>query len=136
MKNGVLNFLKKYRLLVWLNMLVLIGTVCFGVFGRHIFVSKSEFISLSLYSVYALIGLPIYSFIYGCMSYLIYKKVWFQQMLLAITLALAFVFENFISGRLGEIVPTVIIFTPCFVVISLFGSAIGFIVRTMKENDV
>ena len=116
MKRKFLSFLRKYWFLILLNIIVLIGTVLSKVFG-DIYVVQSEVLSYNFHSIFVLLILPVYSLMYGIVSYAIYKKIWYPQFLLLITLVLDFLLiEEFIFGLL--------LLTPCYMVVSFIGIAV------------
>lgn len=126
MKNRFLNLLRKYRLLLLLNIFILIATVFSKIFGE-LYIIKRDFFSFNLHTVYVFAVLPIYSIIYGCLSYIICKKVWFPQMLLVVTMVLGFLLTEFLinfgNGDNGLIV-AVLILIPCYTIFSISVSLI------------
>ena len=135
MKNRFLIFFNAHWFFVLLNIIMLIGTIFSNVFG-DVYIQKKSLYSFNLHSVYVFVILPIYSLIYGCLSYVIYKKIWFQQILLAITLLLAFLITELISVEPNGLIFGILILTPSFTFFSIFTSSITKIIykiiRTMK----
>lgn len=123
MKNKLLNFLKKYWFFVFLNIIMLTGTVLSKVFG-DVYVQKNELYSFNLHSIYVFTVIPIYSLIYGCLSYVVCKKIWFQQILLALTLFLGFLITELISVEANGLIFGVLILIPCCTIFSILASAI------------
>jgi len=116
MKRRFLSFLRKYWLLVLLNIIVLIGTVLSKIFG-YIYVVKSEVLSYNFHSIFVLLILPVYSLLYGIVSYAIYKKILYPQILLLATLVLDFLL-------IGEFIFGLFLLTPCYIVVSFIGIAV------------
>ncbi len=135
MKNRFLNFLRKYWFLVLLNLIILIGMILSKIFG-DVYIQKNVLYSFNLHSVYVFAMLPIYSLLYGCLSYIVCRKIWFPQPLLAITLFSGFLIsELFPVGDSGILV--ILILIPCFTFFSIFTSAITafifYVSRKLKE---
>ena len=115
MKRKFLQFLRKYWVCVCLNIILLVGTVISRLFGG-VYIQKTPILSYNLHSIYVLNVIPVYSSIYGCISYFINKKIVHQQILLAITLILVFVVAE--NGAIwGNI-----ILTPFCMIISILSS--------------
>ena len=121
MKNRFLNFFSTHWLFVLLNIIILIGTIFSKVFG-DVYIQKNDLYSFNLHSIYIFVILPIYSLIYGFLSYVVYKKIWFQQLLLAITLLLGFLITELISVETNGLIFGVLILTPIFTLFSIFTS--------------
>lgn len=104
MKNRFLNFFAKYWLSFILCTIMFLGIVFSRIFG-NVYISENSFYSFDLHTIYIFIGLPIFSLIYGCLSYIVCKKMWFQQILLATTLLLGLLIVEATTGiHLGTIV--------------------------------
>ena len=109
MKKKLCDFLRKYWFVLLLNLIMLIGTVLSNVF-QDLYVDNSGYFTIKLYSIYVIVILPICSAVYGCLSYIICKKIWIQQLFLAITLLLGFLIVEDI-GLTAIIVPIFTIFS-------------------------
>ena len=44
--------------------------------------SSGDMIRFDLGDLYLIFGIPLYSFVYGCISYIILKKAWLPQLIL------------------------------------------------------
>lgn len=118
MKKKFLLFLNDHWFIILLNTLMLIGTVFSNIFG-DIYIKKNTLYSFNLHSIYVLVVLPIYSLIYGCISYVVYKRLWSQQILLAIALLLAFLITELIAVESNGLIIGIIILTPSFTFFSI-----------------
>lgn len=128
MKKKLFDFSRKYWFVLLLNLIILIGTVFSKVF-KDLYVNDSGYFSITLYSIFVIVILPICSAVYGCLSYIICKKIWIQQLFLAITLLLGFLIVEFIG--------LTVIIVPCFTIISIFASLItkffSWLIRETKK---
>ena len=123
MKKALLQLFYQYRLLVWFNIIMIISAVLSSVMG-DIYVVQNEVLSYNLHSIFVLRILPVYSLLYGIVSYLIYKKLRYPQLLLLTTLVLAFLFAEFISLDISGLIVGFFLLTPCYMVVSFIGTAI------------
>lgn len=135
MKNEFLNFLKKYWRLVLINLIIVIGIVLSKIFG-DVYIQKNALYSFNLHSVYVFTVLPIYSLLYGCLSYTVCRKIWFQQLILAIALLLGLLISELFSAEDSAIL-VILILVPCFTLFSIFTSVITafifYVGRKLKE---
>ncbi len=126
MKKRVFDFLRKYWFVLLLNLIILIGIV-FSKYFNDLYVNDSGYFSITLFSIFVIVILPICSVAYGCLSYIVYKKIWIQQLFLVITLLLGFLIVEFIG--------LTVIIVPCFMIISIFASLITkFFSWLMRES--
>ena len=83
MKNRFLSFLRKYWFCLLLSIIMVIGI---HLSTRYADVYKTgnvgDMIRFDLGDLYLIFGLPLYSFVYGCLSYTILKKAWLPQLIL------------------------------------------------------
>ena len=83
MKNRFLNFLKKYWLCILLSIIMIIGVLLSTRYANlYKTGSDSSMIRFDLRDLYLIYGLPLYSLIYGCLSYIKTKKIWIPQLIL------------------------------------------------------
>ena len=82
MKNRFLSFLRKYWFCLLLSIIMVIGI---HLSTRYADVYKTgnvgDMIRFDLGDLYLIFGLPLYSFVYGCLSYTILKKAWLPQLI-------------------------------------------------------
>ena len=137
MKKHLHNFFYQYRLLVLFNIIMIISTVFSSVMG-DIYVVQNEVLSYNLHSIFVLRILPVYSLLYGIVSYAIYKKIRYPQLLLLTTLVLSFLFAELISLDISGLIVGFFILTPCYMVVSFVGIAVILIlcklINEIKEN--
>ena len=137
MKKHFHNFFYQYRLLVLFNIIMIISTVLSLVMG-DIYVVQNEVLSYNLHSIFVLRILPVYSLLYGIVSYAIYKKIRYPQFLLLTTLVLSFLFAELISLDISGLIVGFLILTPCYMVVSFVGIAVILIpcklINEIKEN--
>ena len=128
MKNRFLNFLKKYWLCILLSIIMVIGV---SLSTRYANLYKSG--SLDLRELYLVFGLPLYSLIYGCLSYIKTKKIWFPHLILC-TVTFLFWFRLDIKALAWA---GTFIWSAYPVIFSLIGTAITafifFIIKSAKE---
>lgn len=136
MKNRFLSSLRKYWFCFLLSVLMVIG-LCLTAEYADVYQTGSEgdMIRFNLGDLYLIYGIPIYSCIYGCLSFAILKKAWFPQLIL-----FAVVFTFFLTQGIAEALAWegTYIWSAVPVVFSLIGTAITalicFIIKSMKEN--
>ena len=137
MKKALLKLFYQYRLLVLVNIIMIISTVLSSVMG-DIYVVKNAVLSYNLHSIFVLLILPVCSFLYGIVSYAIYKKIRCPQFLLLITLVLSFLFAGLISLDISGLIVGSFILTPCYMVVSFIGTAITAyiycLIKSLKGN--
>lgn len=83
MKNRFLNFLKKYWLCILLSIIMVIGLSLSTTFA-DLYESGRGYIRFDLRELCLVFGLPLYSIIYGCLSYIKIKGIWVPQFILCI----------------------------------------------------
>ena len=131
------KILQQYRLLVLLNVIMIISTVLSSVMG-NLYVVKNGVLSYNLHSIFVLKILSVYSLLYGIVSYAIYKKIRYPQILLLTTLVLGFLFAESISLDIGGLLVGIFLLTPCYMIVSFVGIAVILIlnklINELKEN--
>ncbi len=123
MKKHFHNFFYQYRLLVLFNIIIIISTVLSSVIG-DIYVVQNEVLSYNLHSIFVFRILPVYSLLYGIVSYAFYKKIRYPQFLLLTTLAFSFLFAELVSLDISGLIVGFLILTPCYMVVSFVGIAV------------
>ena len=122
MKKILAQLFHQYKLLLLFNIIMMITTVLSSVMGDIYFVQNE--VSYNLHSIFILRVLPVYSLLYGILSYAIYKKIRYPQFLLLTTLVLAFLFSGLISLDISGLIIGSLILTPCYMVVSFVGIAV------------
>ena len=83
MKNRFLNFLKKYWLCILLSLIMVAGLYLSSHYADlYETGSEGDMIRFDLGDLYLIYGLPLYSLIYGCLSFIKVKKIWLPQLIL------------------------------------------------------
>lgn len=123
MRKALRHLLCKYKLIIVFNIIMIIGTVLSAVKG-DIYVVDNQVLSYNLHGLFLLDVLPIYSFLYGIISYAIYKKILYPQILLLIALVLSFFFAGLFILDINSTISGVLFFTPVYMVLSFVGIAV------------
>lgn len=134
MKSGFLNFLRKYWFCFLLSVIMVVGislSTCYA----DLYEIGSDMVRFDLGDLYLIYGMPLYSLIYGCLSYAILKKVWSSQLIL-FAITFAYWFTNGIDALFWE---GTYILSAYPVVFSLIGtSVVAFIyhiIKSIKGNN-
>lgn len=137
MKKVLAQLFYQYKLLLLFNIIMIISTVLSSVMG-DIYVVQNEVLSYNLHSIFVLRILPVYSLLYGIVSYAIYKKIRYPQFLLLTTLVFGFLFAELISLDISGLIVGFFILTPCYIVVSFIGIAVILIpyklINTLKAK--
>lgn len=135
MKNRFLNFLRRYWLCILLSIIMVIG-VSLSTRYANLYKSGNDnsMIRFDLRDLYLVFGLPLYSLIYGCLSYIKTKKIWFPHLILCtVTFLFWFRFDIKALAWAGTF-----IWSAYPVIFSLIGTTITaficYIIKSMKEN--
>ena len=134
MKNRFLNFLRKYWLCILLSVIMVIGMSLTTIYADlYKTGSEDDMIRFNLKDLYLVYGLPLYSSIYGCLTYIKTKNRWFPLLILGVVNFLYwFRFDIKELAWLGTYIWSAV---PVF--FSLIGSAITafilHIIKSMKE---
>lgn len=133
MKNRFLNLLRKYLLCILLSVIMVIGLSLSTVFA-DLYESGRGYIRFDLRELYLIFGLPLYSLIYGCLSYIKTKTIWIPQLVLSgFSFLYWFRFDIKALSWAGTF-----IWSAYPVIFSLIGTAITafiyHIIKSIKEN--
>ena len=134
MKNEFLSFLRKYWLCILLSVIMVIGMSLTTIYADlYKTGSEDDMIRFNLKDLYLVYGLPLYSSIYGCLTYIKTKNRWFPLLILGVVNFLYwFRFDIKELAWLGTYIWSAV---PVF--FSLIGSAITafilHIIKLMKE---
>lgn len=133
MQNRFLNFIRKYWLSILLSLIMLLG-IPLSIKYSYLYQSDSEVFPFDLSTVYLLCVIPIYSLIYGYLSYVKAKKVWVPQLILYTATFIYF----FAVRSTSEVLLDILLFSMYPVAFSLIGSSITaficYIVKKTKED--
>ena len=79
--NKIFEFLRKYWLCFLFSVLMVVG-IFLSTAYKDMYESGSGYIRFDLSELYLIFGMPLYSLIYGCLSYVVLRKVWVPQLIL------------------------------------------------------
>lgn len=127
MGNWVLKIFTKYRTCVFLNLIMMFGMLLSNVF-QNLYVVENSLLSYNLYSIYIFKIIPIYCFIYGSLSYIVYKKIWIPQLILAVSSVLGFGIAEWISVKSNAFIVGTLVVTPCYAICSAMSALMTLIV--------
>ncbi len=136
MKNGFLNFFKKYWLCVLLSTVMIVGIYLSTIYADlYKTGSDTSMIRFNLRGLYLIYGLPPYSFIYGCVTYIKTKSVWIPQCVMWVFLLIHWLIFD-IDARVIEWLGTLIL-SAYPVIFSLIGTVIAsficYLIKSVKE---
>jgi hypothetical protein len=102
------------------------------------YVIDSDMIRLDLSTLYTLYFIPIYSLIYGSLSYVKIKKVWAPQLILYFITAISYLLINLIIDKELDAWKNILVFSVYPVIFSLMGTGITAliykIIKSIKES--
>ena len=81
MKKRFKDFIKKYWLCFLLSVIMILGMYLSDYYS-DLYISGRGTIRMGLGGLYLLLIVPLYTFIYGCVSFAILKKIWVPQFVL------------------------------------------------------
>lgn len=134
MKNRFLNFSRKYWFCFLLSAIMVIGLSLSTTFA-DLYESGRGYIRFDLRELCLVFGLPLYSVIYGCLSYIKIKGIWVPQFILCIiTFLYWFRFDIKTLSWAGTF-----IWSAYPVIFSLIGASITafiyYIIKSSKKNQ-
>lgn len=137
MKNRFLNFLRRYWLCILLSVIMVIGMSLTTIYA-DLYESGRGYIRFDLQALYLIFGLPLYSLIYGCFSYMKIKKIWIPQLILYLITCIYFLGTNLIVDKEIDAWKNIFVFSVYPALFSLIGAGITAfiykIIKSMKEN--
>ena len=123
-----LQFLKKYRLCILLSSIIIIGMFLATVYAD--LYKSGGYIRFNSQAWYLIFGLPIFSLIYGCLSYLKMKKVLIPNSILYVIVCIYFLITNSIIYKASAWV-IIFIVSVYPVIFSLIGVGITVFIRRL-----
>ena len=123
MRSSFLKLLQKYLFCLLLSVPMGIG-IFLSTYYAESYKIGSEMIRLDLATLYILYVIPIYSLIYGSLSYVKIKKVWVPQLILYFITAISYFFINLIIDREIDAWKNIMFFSIYPVTFSLIGVGI------------
>ena len=136
MKNRFFDFLKKYWFCFLLSIIMVIG-IHLSTRYADLYETGSvgDMIRFDLGELYLIYVIPLYSFVYGCLSYIILKKAWLPQLIL---FGVTFI-HWFIYGIDALFWEGTYILSAVPVIFSLIGTGIASfiynIIKSIKKNN-
>lgn len=136
MKNRFLSFLRKYWFCLLLSIIMVIG-IHLSTRYADLYETGSvgDMIRFDLGELYLIYVIPLYSFVYGCLSYIILKKAWLPQLIL---FGVTFI-HWFIYGIDALFWEGTYILSAVPVIFSLIGTGIASfiytIIKSIKKNN-
>ena len=133
MKNKFLKFLSKYWICFLLSVIMIVG-LSLSTRYAHLYESGSGMIRFDLRETYLVGIVPLYSLIYGCLSYIKTRKIWISQFILGIVVFLYwFRFDIDTLAWAGTFIWTAYPFV--FSLIGTFVTAfVCYIIKSLKSN--
>lgn len=133
MKNKVLSFLRKYWLSISLSVIMVIGILVSTRYA-DLYHNGSEILPMDMRGLYIIYVMPLYSLIYGCLSYIKTKKIWLPQLII-----FAITFAYWLGFGINSDTWAGAIWSVVLVIFSLIGSSmtafVYFMKKTIKENN-
>ena len=138
MKNRFLKFLRKYWFCFLLSIIMVIGTSLSSHYA-NLYEIAGDNIRFDLSDLYIMYGIPIYSFLYGCLSFVFLKKMWVQHAILYIVTFISFFVTNLINERINLLLFILIVSLSFYpILFSFIGTLISVlvkkIVKSIEEN--
>ena len=136
MKNRFLSFLRKYWFCFLLSIIMVTG-IHLSTRYADLYETGSvgDIIRFDLGELYLIYVIPLYSFVYGCLSYIILKKAWLPQLILFTTTFLYWL----IYGLDALFWEGTYILSAVPVLFSLIGTGIAsfiyHIIKSIKKNN-
>lgn len=125
----MLNFLKKYWLCFALSIIMVMGIDLTTLYADLYISGSGDDISFNLRELYLIFGLPLYSLIYGCLSFIKTKKI-----LVPLLILFVISFIHWFRFDIGELTwAGTYIWSALPVVFSLIGTIITVIVYCFVE---
>lgn len=138
MQNKVIAFFKKYWLCILLSV-IMVGGITLSTHYADLYKTGSagDMIRFNLRELYLIYLMPIYCFIYGCLSYIKVKKIWLPQLILCVVSFLYWLILDKYALALAWVGIFIWLIYP--VLFSLIGSSITAyvccLIRSIKEDE-
>ena len=129
----IFKILRKYWVCILLSTIMVVGTFLSTRYA-DLYVVDSGIINFDLSTLYLICVVPVYSIIYGVLSYVVLKKVWVPQLILYVITVVGFVVNNLIVDREFDAVINILIMSVIPLLFSLVGTLItAFICRLTNK---
>ena len=133
MKSTFLNFFKKYWLCILLSTIIGIGFPL-TIHYADLLKIGSGMIVFDLSALYLFCFAPIYSLMYGCLSYVILKKVWLPQLLLYVIGYVWLIIAHLAFYKEVDGWIIFLIYFACLVFFSLLGALASAFIKTIVKE--
>lgn len=136
MKNRFFGFLRKYWFCFLLSIIMVIG-VSLTTRYANLYVSGRGTIRFDLQAMYLILGIPLFSLTYGCLSFVKLKKAWLPQLIIFVITCIYFFGANLIFDKEIDAWKNILFISVYPVVFSLIGTlvtaAVCFVIKSIKE---
>ncbi len=137
MKKRFLNFSRKYWFCILLGVIMVIGMFLSNVYA-DLYETGGGYIQFDLEALYLIFGIPLYSLIYGCLSFIKTEKILVPLLILYLITCIYFLCTNLIVDKELDNWISILIFSVYPVIFSLMGASITafiyHIIKSIKEN--
>ena len=121
MKNKLLDFLKRYGILIILSLIYPLVMVYFRIFGNTI-ITRNALGYFGVYELYIIFILPALQVIYGCITYAVTKKILVPNAIPAVIYFVYFLPGALNFKRAEDVFVSIVIFVLVPVAFSVFGT--------------
>ena len=136
--NKIFNFLRKYWLCFLLSVLMVVGMALSTIY-KDVYEIGDGMIRFDLQALYLIYGIPLFSLIYGCLTYLKTKKTWLPQLVLYAITCIYFSLTNLIIDKELDAWENILLFSVYPIVFSLIGTGltafIYYVIKSTKEES-
>ena len=121
MKNKLLDFLKRYWILIILSLIYPLVMVYFRLFGNTV-IWRNALGDFGVYELYIIFILPILHVIYGCVTYAVTKKILIPNAIPAVIYFVYFLPGALRFKRAEDVFVSIVIFVLVPVAFSIIGT--------------
>lgn len=121
MKNKLLDFLKRYGILIILSLIYPLAMVYFRIFGNTI-ITRHALGDFGVYELYIIFILPALQVIYGCITYAVTKKILVPNAIPAVIYFVYFLPGALNFKRAEDVFVSIVIFVLVPIAFSVFGT--------------
>ena len=138
MKNRFLNFSRKFWFCILLSVIMVIGLSLSTVYAE-LYETDGGYIQFDLEALYLILGIPLYSLIYGCLSFIKTNKILVPLVIVYLITCIYFLCTNLIVDKELDNWISILIFSVYPVIFSLIGTGIASfiysIIKSIKKNN-
>lgn len=133
MKNRFLNFSRKFWFCILLSVIMVVGMFLSTVYA-DLYETDGGYIQFDLEALYLILGIPLYSLIYGCLSFIKTNKILVPLLILCLITCIYFLCTNLIIDKEIDAWKNILVFSVYPVIFSLIGTGItSFIYNIIKS---